>query len=129
MDGCWVSCQTSIRDLAGARIVRSQTLDEQDALADRITELWPGAKVIDRREKASSGYRAVHVVPRIGRCDVEIQIRTRYQDTWAQVMEGLGDAWGRAIRYGGGPDEANRLASDGPLTRAQVVEGDRRSPL
>jgi ppGpp synthetase/RelA/SpoT-type nucleotidyltranferase len=112
----------SIRDLAGARIVKPMTLDEQDALTSQIVGLWPGAQLIDRRETPSHGYRAVHVVPRISRCAVEIELRTLYQDTWAQAMESFGDAWGRAIRYGGEPDDPERPVSDGsPWTRRQIA--------
>jgi ppGpp synthetase/RelA/SpoT-type nucleotidyltranferase len=66
----------SIRDLAGARIVRPMTLDEQDDLAGQIRSIWPDATLIDRRIEPSYGYRAVHVVPRLNRCSVEIQLRT-----------------------------------------------------
>jgi hypothetical protein len=50
-------------------------------------------------------------------------VRTELQHVWAQVYELIGDAWGRAIRYGGQP-----LAPDAPAipdepgpTRASVV--------
>ena len=114
----------NIRDLAGARVVRPMTLDEQDALAARVLELWPSATLIDRRKEPSYGYRAVHVVPRIDGCPVEIQLRTVFQDTWAQVMELLGDQWGRDIRYGGVPDNPDLKISATPnsLTRRDVVE-------
>jgi ppGpp synthetase/RelA/SpoT-type nucleotidyltranferase len=113
----------AIRDLAGARVVRRMTLDEQDAVAAEIQALWPGAGLIDRRELPSHGYRAVHVVPRVRECPVEIQIRTMYQDGWAQFMESIGDQWGRAIRYGGEPRDPDSPAWEGePLvTRRQVV--------
>jgi Region found in RelA / SpoT proteins len=115
----------SIRDLAGARIVRPMSLDEQDAVTEEIRSLWPAdtTKVIDRRQTPSHGYRAVHIVPRIEKCSVEIQLRTLYQDTWAQAMESIGDTWGRAIRYGGEPDDPD-APSVGPasLTRSQVVQ-------
>ena len=83
--------------------MRTMTLDEQDALVASILELWPDAAVIDRREIPSHGYRAVHVVPKIQGHSVEIQVRTIYQDTWAQMMERFGDIWGREVRYGGQP--------------------------
>jgi hypothetical protein len=112
-----------IRDLAGARIVRPMTLDDQDTVAASITELWPASEVIDRRETPSHGYRAVHVVPKIDGCPVEIQLRTRYQDIWAQAMEAWGDIWGRAIRYGGEPEEPDKPAStNGPLSRREMME-------
>jgi ppGpp synthetase/RelA/SpoT-type nucleotidyltranferase len=31
---------------------------------------------------------------------VEIQIRTKVQDAWAQITEKAGDRWGRGLRYG-----------------------------
>jgi ppGpp synthetase/RelA/SpoT-type nucleotidyltranferase len=112
----------SIRDLAGARIVQRMTLDEQDAITEKFLEIWPGAKLIDRREAPSHGYRAVHIVPRIGGCQVEIQLRTEYQDLWAQGMERLGDSWGRAIRYGGEPDDPDQPSSEGSSsTRRGVI--------
>jgi hypothetical protein len=100
------------------------TLDQQDELARKIIELWPEAQLIDRRVNDSHGYRAVHLVPKIGRCSVEIQLRTMWQDTWAQLMESYGDAWGRAIRYGGDPDEPGVIVteSDPPMTRRQAVD-------
>jgi hypothetical protein len=113
----------NIRDLAGARVVQRMTLDEQDEVAKEILELWPGTRLIDRRLEPSHGYRAVHLVPRIGGCPVEIQLRTFYQDTWAQVMESFGDTWGRAIRYGGEPDQPDEPVNGGSMTRSQFVHG------
>jgi hypothetical protein len=81
--------------------------------------------VKDRRETPSHGYRAVHVIVFPEDIPVEIQIRTAGQDRWAQATEGLGDSWGRGLRYGDGPDKPDSLA--GPpfapsLTRAQVIQ-------
>lgn len=111
----------TIRDLAGARVVQKMTLDEQDVVAKKICTLWPAAQVIDRRIKPSHGYRAVHLVPRIGECAVEIQLRTMYQNTWAQVTEMLGDIWGRTIRYGGPPSNPEIELTSG-LNRGQFVD-------
>jgi hypothetical protein len=54
----------------------------------------------------------------------EIQVRTELQDLWAQAYERLGDRWGRAIRYGGDPDEpeAPALTSHPDVTRRQIVD-------
>jgi hypothetical protein len=102
-----------IRDIAGARIVQRMSLDEQDEVRDRILQLWPDARVLDRREQPNHGYRAVHVVPKVGGRLVEIQIRTLSQNAWAQIMEQLADAYGREIRYGGGPDRPDGPSNDG----------------
>src|ERR1035437_7190684 len=94
-----------IHDLAGARVVKRMTLGQQDALGQQILQFWPQAKVVDRRTSPTFGYRALHIIPRIDGRWVEIQIRTSYQDTWAQVMEIFGDLWGRDVRYGGAPSD------------------------
>src|SRR5439155_5107176 len=74
-----------MQDIAGLRIVDDLTLPEQDALAGRIAAAFGGAHVDDRRAKPSHGYRAVHVIAEIDGCPVEIQVRTRLQDLWAQA--------------------------------------------
>jgi ppGpp synthetase/RelA/SpoT-type nucleotidyltranferase len=116
-----------VHDLAGARIVQPTTLDKQDEVASMITEAFPGSELLDRREIPSFGYRAIHVISRVERCPVEIQLRTHYQDTWAQAMEFFGDRWGRAIRYGGEPvdPESRDGSADGP-TRRETIVGSRR---
>ncbi len=82
---------------------------------------WP--KVKDRRSKPMHGYRAVHLVVQVDDLPIEVQVRTRMQDRWAQITEGLADKWGRQIRYGGVPDDPERvtLASQGtPITRREI---------
>ncbi len=89
-----------MQDIAGVRIVKDMDRIEQDAIVEELRRAFPGAKEQDRRAQPSFGYRAVHVIVRHGRCSVEIQVRTRAQDLWAQTVERLGDRWGRQIRYG-----------------------------
>lgn len=90
---------SSVDDLAGARVVVGESRGTQDLVRDRILELFPGAKVNDRRVVPSSGYRAVHVVVSIDEARVEIQVRTTLQHQWAETYERLGDLFGREIRY------------------------------
>ena len=115
----------TIHDVAGARIVIDGGRWEQDQVAERIVEAFANCpkapELIDRREKPSHGYRAVHIVVFEEGTPVEVQIRTKLQDTWAQITEKLGDAWGRGLRYGLGPDQPDLPADpsdpDGQLTR------------
>ncbi|MGN6869605.1 MAG: RelA/SpoT domain-containing protein [Solirubrobacteraceae bacterium] len=103
--GSWLK---SIQDLAGMRVVRSQTRDEQDALADRILRVFAAEprspKVIDRRIEPVQGYRAVHIVVFPDGFPIEIQVRTRLQHEWAELFEKLADQLGRGIRYGEPPE-------------------------
>ncbi len=50
---------------------------------------------------------------------MEVQVRTVWQDRWAQIVEGLGDTWGRQIRYGELPPEPDRPLPPG-VSRARV---------
>jgi hypothetical protein len=113
---------TQIEDIAGLRVVVKMTRDTQDELVQRIMAALPeGPKLKDRRVHPSHGYRAVHVVARVAGHQVEIQVRTRLQDLWAQMVERLADSWGRQIRYGRPPDHpATEIADE--LTRADVVQ-------
>jgi DNA-binding ferritin-like protein len=56
----------SIQDFAGARIVIDGTRQEQDQAVNRIMDAFQdspkAAQRIDRRERPSYGYRAVHVI-------------------------------------------------------------------
>jgi hypothetical protein len=107
-----------MQDIAGVRIVKDMDRIEQDAIVRDLGEAFPAAKIQDRRGMPSFGYRAVHVIVRRGRCSVEIQVRTRAQDLWAQIVERLGDVWGREIRYGGDPEDPDRVL--GGRTRREL---------
>lgn len=107
-----------MQDIAGVRIVNDMSRLEQDTIVGDLRRAFPGARVQDRRDHPSFGYRAVHVLVKHGRCTVEIQVRTRAQDLWAQIVERLGDVWGRQIRHGGGPDDSER--DIGGVTRQRL---------
>jgi hypothetical protein len=116
-----------IHDLGGARILVDGGRLDQDRATERIMgefQNCPKAPIkIDRRIEPSHGYRAVHVIVYPESTPMEIQVRTRLQDGWAQISEKLGDIWGRGLRYGEGPDLPDSPAGLGsPATRSQVVE-------
>ena len=92
-----------MQDIAGLRIVENMGLGPQSHMVERIAGLFPGARIVDRRERPNRGYRAVHVVPEVDGYLIEIQVRTTLQDLWAQSMERLADEAGREVRYGAIP--------------------------
>jgi hypothetical protein len=116
-----------IQDLGGARIVIDGGRLGQDRAVERIMQEFqrcpkPPLK-IDRRERPSHGYRAVHVIVYEDSTPMEIQVRTRLQDAWAQISEKLGDIWGRGLRYGEGPDQPDSPVTVGSMTtRGEVVQ-------
>ena len=52
---------TQIQDIAGCRII-ARDIADQDKIVQRLSNLFDDVKIIDRREKPSHGYRAVHVI-------------------------------------------------------------------
>lgn len=112
---------SQVQDIAGARLVTSGGRSDQDAIVEEILARFPQAKpVIDRRVSPSYGYRAGHVVLSHADCWVEIQVRTRLQHLWAEVVERLADSWGRQIRYGDLPSDPDR--EWGEWTRREGLE-------
>ncbi|MBC5801001.1 MAG: hypothetical protein GIW94_13680 [Candidatus Eremiobacteraeota bacterium] len=70
-----------------------------------IIELYPEARVNDRRRKPQHGYRAIHIIVHEGRCPIEIQLRTKLQNGWVQYSEKLADMHGNELKYGQGDTE------------------------
>ena len=91
---------SQMQDIAGCRVVVADTL-QQDTVVDQLATLFPST-TMDRRQKPSHGYRAVHVVVRPRKRPVEIQVRTVLQHLWAEFSEKAADAFGIEVKYGGG---------------------------
>lgn len=117
-----------MQDIAGARIVvpppgdaaeGMTPLQGQDIALVVVQNSLPTAAEIvhvkDQREQPDQwGYRAVHVIGRIGSWFFggpgstgfhffEVQVRTQAQDRWAQVVEGLDSRFGTDLKHGNGP--------------------------
>ena len=99
---------SQMQDIAGCRVVVASVVEQEQVIACFRT-VFPGASVIDRRDKPSYGYRAVHIIAEISGKPVEIQVRTALQHLWAEVSEKFSDVLDPAIKYGGGSDEWRSL--------------------
>jgi ppGpp synthetase/RelA/SpoT-type nucleotidyltranferase len=115
---------SQVQDLAGTRFVVSDRIAQDRAVA-AVTGMYQTLgctfKVDDLRDDPSYGYRAVHVIVIVDQVPVEIQIRTELQDLWAQVVEKLGDKWGRGLRYGQDPDQPDARIQ-GSVSRREVIQ-------
>lgn len=117
-----------MQDIAGIRVVAPMTVRAQDDLAERVRGAFPNGRIVDRRERPSHGYRALHIYVAVDGVPVEIQIRTALQDRWAQIVERLADRWGRDLRYGGQPT-GRSSDTDGAARREMWNLVARMSPL
>ena len=121
----------SVSDLAGVRVDADMYLGEQTRLAHEIAEHFGAdeSAIVDRRDGAKAGYRAVHVDLRLPAGHVEVQVRTILQSIWANIYERLADDLGRGIRYGEpavpppGYDQAQ--ADEAVQNSAEDVRDDR----
>ena len=98
---------SAMQDIGGLRAVLPDQ-ERADAVADRLRKNWRVRLLADddyvRRPK-ESGYRAIHlVVLRDGR-RIEIQLRTPWQDLWAQSAEEDTARLGLGLKFGLGPDD------------------------
>lgn len=93
---------SQIQDVAGCRIVVPDIIAQDEgvkALLDKLGNL----KVFDRRAKPSHGYRAVHLIAQCAGRPIEIQVRSAFQQIWAELSEKIADVIDPALKYGGGP--------------------------
>lgn len=99
---------SSMQDIAGCRVV-VENRAVQTTVAKAIVNEFPEVKLVDRCQRPSHGYRAVHVIVKMHEKLVEIQVRTELQHAWALFSEKLSGSIDPAIKYGGGPPKIQEL--------------------
>ena len=92
---------SQMQDIGGCRIIVADTL-VQNAVVSRLATMFPSTTIMDRRDRPSHGYRAVHIIVRPKKRPIEIQVRTALQHLWAELSEKTADTFGIEIKYGGG---------------------------
>jgi hypothetical protein len=102
---------SQMQDIAGCRVIVVNVV-QQDEFVASLRTAFPEASVIDRRDKPSYGYRAVHIITEIAGKPIEIQVRSSLQHLWAEVSEKSSDVLDPTIKHGGGPDWWRRSLTD-----------------
>lgn len=108
---------TQIQDIAGCRLIVSD-INNQETTVQSLSNIFEHTTVVDRRDKPSHGYRAVHVIVNYGGQMIEIQVRTLLQHLWAELSEKYSDVVNPKIKYGRG-DKAIQAF----LTKASFTVG------
>ncbi|HEY6232548.1 MAG TPA: hypothetical protein VIW64_14895 [Pyrinomonadaceae bacterium] len=116
---------SQVQDIAGCRLTVADIFT-QDEVVKQLKSLFQESTIVDRRERPSHGYRAVHlIIPYSGKL-IEVQVRTSLQHLWAELSEKLSDIVDSAIKYGGGDEDAVRILSAMSDTiKAQEVKESR----
>jgi putative GTP pyrophosphokinase len=115
---------SQIQDIAGCRIVVADSL-EQDRVVPSLSDVFPGATIVDRRVSPSFGYRAVHVIANMSGRLIEIQVRSSFQHFWADLSEKLSDVFDPTIKYGGGSQKTRELLTRLSSTGLNLEEAEK----
>lgn len=111
---------SQMQDIAGCRGIVADLL-QQDRIVSAITRELQGVSVLDRREKPSHGYRAMHLIVRALDKPIEVQVRTSLQHLWAEMSEKCADIIDPSIKYGGGPTSVRQFL-DTAATQVSRIE-------
>lgn len=100
-----------MEDIAGVRAVLHQQ-SQANAVRDMLVKArrWDIKRVrtyVDGGDPGpkSDGYRAIHIVVEKDGCYVEIQLRTPWQDAWAQSVEQDTRRLRQNLKFGEGPSD------------------------
>lgn len=118
---------SSMQDIGGCRAVLNTHEEVQQLLARFVANSLKRNKMPDKikdyvAQPQNSGYRAVHIYTRYHGRRIEVQLRTREQDSWAKIVESLSNNTGIDFKSGDGPDEVH------DLLRSLSELGSQRAP-
>ncbi|HEX8130634.1 MAG TPA: hypothetical protein VF527_16155 [Pyrinomonadaceae bacterium] len=116
---------TQIQDIAGCRLTVAD-IAEQDSVVQSLTNLFEKTTIVDRRERPSHGYRAVHVIVSSLDKMIEIQVRTSLQHLWAELSEKLSDIVDPAVKYGAGDEKARAILTEASSLVIRMESFERR---
>jgi putative GTP pyrophosphokinase len=120
----------AMEDIAGVRVI----VPRQDQVMAIRADLERQARWTIRRvrdyvaDPKEDGYRAVHVIVAKDGCYVEIQLRTPWQDAWAQSVEQDTRRLRSGLKFGDGPDDLRkyyRMVSDLMAMRERQEEAPK----
>lgn len=115
---------TQIQDIAGCRLVVPNIAFQEVAVLS-LQGIFGTVTIVDRRERPSHGYRAVHMIVSCLDKVIEVQVRTSLQHLWAELSEKFSDIVNPAIKYGGGDEriQAELMSWSSLVADVESLEG------
>ena len=114
---------TQMQDIGGVRAV-VPSVPHVYRVRRRLLKSWA---IIRERDYIASpkddGYRALHLVVRRAGFSIEVQVRTRGQDLWANAIEEAGRRTGFQFKFGEGPEKERAVFAGVAELIAGVEEG------
>lgn len=101
----------TMEDIGGVRVILPTQRQVDDVVRDlRSQPRWKIRRVreyVTGRDPGpkSDGYRAVHVIVEKDGCYIEVQLRTPWQDAWAQSVEQDTRRLKAGLKFGSGPED------------------------
>ena len=123
---------SSMQDIGGCRAVLNTHEEVQQVLARFVANSLKRNKRPDKikdyvARPQDTGYRAVHIYTRYHGRRIEVQLRTREQDSWAKIVEGLTSHTGIDFKSGDGPEEVHDLLRSLSELGSQRIPGQAPS--
>jgi putative GTP pyrophosphokinase len=121
---------SKMEDIGGVRAILDQQrqVDEVRRCLERAPR-WEIRRVRDYvSDPKADGYRAVHIIVVKDGCYIEIQLRTPWQDAWAQSVEQDTRRLRAGLKFGAGPADLRRyyrLVSELFAMREQDIKPDQ----
>ena len=116
---------SGLEDIAGYRVVVPSPDDVDRLLVECVT--LHISRFRDYRVQPNNGYRALHIIVRaVDGKPVELQLRTRVQQAWADLTERFASEVDLELKYGGGPVQSRRLLDQFSVWGGHVDMSRRR---
>jgi len=114
---------TRMQDIGGVRAV-VPSRPHVYRVRRRLLKSWT---IIRERDYIASpkedGYRALHLIVRRAGLPIEVQLRTRGQDMWANAVEQAGLKTGVQFKFGEGPETERAMFASTAAVIASIEEG------
>jgi ppGpp synthetase/RelA/SpoT-type nucleotidyltranferase len=119
---------STMQDIGGCRVV-FEDLDQLRHVEHHIVRSarWRDSRIEDYIvEPKADGYRSVHIVTKRDDRWIEVQLRTRRQESWATAVEEAQSLTGHDVKDGEGPDDLRRYFK---LAARRLALEDHEAPV